>query len=173
MSKDIVWIPKKRPESRSYCFDSEPHFQYFNDYVKRPGFGGDLTESMSIQGSCFMLTREKYWSLNICDEKFGSWGSQGIEVACKTWLTGGRVLVNNNTWYAHMFRTKSENGFGFPYPQDNGAVQAAKGRAKELFFGRKLENAIHPTSWLVEKFWPVTGWTEEDLKQLKEREQMV
>jgi len=53
-----------------------------------------------------MLTREKYWELNICDESLGSWGSQGIEVACKTWLSGGKCLVNHSTWYAHMFRTQ-------------------------------------------------------------------
>lgn len=51
---------------------------------------------------------------------YGSWGNQGIEVACKTWLSGGRVLVNHNTWYAHMFRTQGAE-FGFPYPQSGRA----------------------------------------------------
>jgi hypothetical protein len=26
---------------------------------------------------------------------------------------------------------------------------------------------VRPLSWLVEKFWPVKGWTEEDLAKLK------
>lgn len=103
---DIVWIPKKNPQSNSYCFDSEPHFQYFGEFNKRPEGQGELTPTMSIQGSCFVMTREKYWELGICDESFGSWGSQGIEVACKTWLSGGQVMVNKKTWYAHLFRTQ-------------------------------------------------------------------
>jgi hypothetical protein len=113
-----------------------------------------------------MLTKEKYWELNICDEAFGSWGSQGIEVACKAWLSGMRVLVNKRTWYAHMFRTKEVNGFGFPYKLSGNQVSEAKKRARELFFNQKFDKQIYPLRWLVEKFWPVPGWTEEDLKKL-------
>ena len=34
--RDILWKAKDRPNSVSYCFDSTPHFQYFNEYTKRP-----------------------------------------------------------------------------------------------------------------------------------------
>ena len=164
--RDVVWIAKNNPQSTSYCFDSEPHFQYFNEFKKRPGGKGDLTESMSLQGSCFMLTRDKYWELNICDENFGSWGSQGIEVAVKTWLSGGRVMVNHKTWYAHMFRTQGGD-FGFPYQLSGSAVSHAKKTAKDLFFAGTWEKQIRPLSWLIEKFWPVPGWKPEDLAKLK------
>src|SRR3989304_10372568 len=73
-TRDVVWIAKERPKSASYCFDSTPHFQYFGDYAKRPEGAGDITETMSLQGSCWMLTRDKYWELGVCDENFGSWG---------------------------------------------------------------------------------------------------
>lgn len=164
--KDIVWIPKTNPQSSSYCFDPEPHFQYFNEYKKRPEGTGDLTESMSLQGSCFMLTRDKYWELNICDENFGSWGSQGIEVAVKTWLSGGKVMINHNTWYAHMFRTQGGD-FGFPYELSGTAVNHAKKTAKDIFFKGTWEKQTKPLSWLVEKFWPVPKWTQADLDKLK------
>ncbi|KKT88784.1 MAG: hypothetical protein UW88_C0008G0058 [Candidatus Collierbacteria bacterium GW2011_GWD2_45_10] len=165
--RDIVWIAKNNPQSTSYCFDPEPHFQYFNEFKKRPEGQGDLTETMSLQGSCFMLTKDKYWELNICDENFGSWRSQGIEVAVKTWLSGGRVIVNHNTWYAHMFRTQGGD-FGFPYELTGSAVGHAKKTAKELFFKGTWEKQVKPLSWLVEKFMPVPGWKEEDLAKLKE-----
>ncbi len=165
-TQDVVWIAKKSPNSVSYCFDATPHFQYFGEYAKRPEGQGEITETMSLQGSAWMLTREKYWELNICDEAFGSWGSQGIEVATKTWLSGGRVMVNKKTWYAHMFRTQGGD-FGFPYPMSNTQQQHAKTYARDLFFNNNWPKQIHPLSWLVEKFWPVRGWTEEDLKKLK------
>lgn len=169
MKKDVVWIAKSRPESRSYRFDSEPHFQYFNEYTKRKEYIEQaekykLTETMSIQGSCFMLTRKMYWKLNICDESYGSWGSQGIEVACKFWFSGGKVVVNHRTWYAHMFRTKPANGFGFPYKMDQNKAQEAKKRAKEIFFNSK--DGVHSMKWLLEKFWPVPGWSQEELDKL-------
>jgi len=169
--RKIMWVAKIRPLSSSFCFDSEPHFQYFREYTKRPEFIKDLgetglTETMSLQGSCFMITREKYWELNICDESFGSWGNQGLEVAVKTWLSGGRVVVNHKTWYAHMFRTQGGD-FGFPYPQSGREVAGTKKKVRDLFFENKWEKQIYPLSWLVEKFWPVKGWTEEDLNKIK------
>ena len=164
--RDVVWIAKESPKSRSYCFDSTPHFQYFGEYSKRPEGQGEITESMSLQGSCWMLTREKYWELNVCDENFGSWGSQGIEVAVKTWLSSGRVMINQKTWYAHMFRTQGGD-FSFPYPISGKDQEKAKSYAKDLFFNNKWDKQIHPLSWLIEKFWPVKGWSDEDLKKLK------
>lgn len=169
--RKMLWIGKSNPQSTSYCFDSTPHFQYFEDYKHRPVYQKDraekmLTETMSLQGSCWMLTRDKYWELNVCDEAFGSWGSQGIEVAAKTWLSGGQVLVNHNTWYAHMFRTQGGD-FSFSHPISNKDQAKARSYARELFFNNAWDKQIYPLSWLVERFWPVKGWTEEDLAKLK------
>jgi len=169
--RDVVWIPKTNPQSKTYCFDSEPHFQYFNEYKERPEFKAmrgekQLTESMSLQGSCFMVTRDKYWEYKICDESFGSWGSQGIEVATKFWLRGGRVLVNHNTWYAHMFRTQGGD-FGFPYEQRHKDTDFAKKKMRSILFKNKLENQKLPTHWLLDKFWPVKGWTDTELEKLR------
>jgi len=169
--RKMLWIGKRNPQSTSYCFDSTPHFQYFEDWKHRPQYDKDkkekgLTETMSLQGSCWMLTREKYWELGICDEAFGGWGSQGIEVAVKTWLSGGRVLVNHKTWYAHMFRTQGGD-FGFPYPIRGADQDKARAYARNLFFDNNWPKQIHPLSWLVEKFWPVRGWADEDLAKLK------
>ena len=173
LHRKMVWIGKERPQSNSYCFDSEPHFQYFNEYTKRPEYKEarektGLTETMSLQGSCFMATREKYWELNLCGEDLGSWGNQGLEVACRTWLSGGRVLVNHKCWYSHLFRTQGGD-FGFPYEQHGKEVDKTKKRVWEFFFSG-WDKQIHPVSWLVEKFWPCKGWSEDDLKKLKERD---
>lgn len=166
MRKKMIWKPRRGTWQYSYLFTPEPKFGYFKQYRDRQS--GDIVESMSLQGSAFMCTRDKYWELNICDEKFGSWGSQGIEVACKFWLSGGKVMVNKKTWYAHCFRTKSV--FGFPYKPSGRQVQGAKRRAKDLFFNNKWPQAIHPLSWLIERFWPIPGWEDKDLKKMKDNE---
>jgi hypothetical protein len=114
-----------------------------------------------------MLTREKYFELNIADESFGSWGSQGIEVAVKTWLSGGRVLCNHKTWYAHMFRTQGGD-FGFPYSLSQSQVVHAQTTARSLFFENKWPGQVKPLSWLIEKFWPVPGWSIADLERVQE-----
>lgn len=169
-TKELVWECNKiRPLFKSYCFDPEPHFQYFSEFSQRPEGKGEVTETMSLQGSCFMMTREKYWELGVCSEEFGSWGSQGLEVAIKTWLSGGRVVCNQTTWYAHLFRTQGGD-FSFPYPQAQSKVEKAKAHARNLFFGNRWPQQIYPLSWLVERFWPISRWTDEDLRKLKAQE---
>lgn len=173
--KKLMVIGKHNPQSWSYCFDSTPHFQYFEDYKHRPGIRENtkstgFSETMSLQGSCFMCTRDKYWDLNLCDEELGNWGNQGIEVSCKTWLSGGRVLVNHKTWYAHMFRTQGGD-FSFPYEQSGKHVSRTKKRVKELFFENKWEKQIHPLSWLIEKFAPIPGWTEDKINEVRKAHQ--
>lgn len=165
-TQEMVWNPKRSPQSTAYCFDPSPHFQYFGEFKKRPAGQGPLSETMSLQGSCFMLTKERYFALNICDEAFGSWGSQGIEVAVKTWLSGGKVICNHRTWYAHCFRTQGGD-WGFPYPLSGSQVDHAKSMTRELFFKQRWEKAVYPLAWLVERFWPVPHWTLEDLRALK------
>lgn len=156
--REIVWIPKSSPQSRAYRFDRSLHFQYWKDFEKRAaGSARPLSETMSLQGSCFLVEREKYFELDLCDESHGSWGQQGVEVACKTWLSGGRVVVNHNTWYAHMFRTQGGD-FGFPYPLSGDAVERARARSRALWLENGWEKAVRPLSWLLGHFAPVPDW---------------
>lgn len=151
MEREMIWLPRKGVTSYTYRFDNTLHFQYWKELAERQE--GDIIESMGLQGSFFMLTRQKYWELDICDEKHGSWGQQGVEVSCKTWLSGGKVMVNKKTWYAHMFRTQGGD-FGFPYPLSGSAVEKARQYSRELWFQNKWDKAIHPLSWLIAKFNP-------------------
>lgn len=156
-TRDVVWIPKTNPSSRFYRFDRAMHFQYWNDYKKRPEAKDELAETLTIQGSCFMLTRAKYWELDICSEEFGSWGQQGVEVACKTWLSGGRVISTSKTWYAHLFRTQGKD-FAFPYPNPESEIEKNRQLSRDLFMGDKWPKAVRPFSWLLQKFAPVPDW---------------
>jgi hypothetical protein len=158
---DVVWIAKPNPESTSYRFDTDLHFQYWREYKSKQK--GKLVETMSAQGSCFMLTRDRYFDLNICDENHGSWGQQGTEIALATWLSGGKLVVNKNTFYAHLFRTQGSD-FSFPYA--NPGVDKARKYSKDLWFNNKHKKQIYPLSWLIEKFNPIPDWHEEAKKEV-------
>jgi len=158
---DVLWRAKPSPQSNFYRFDNSLHFQYWKAFEKRPEGQGDICETMSIQGSCFMLTRKKYWELDICSEEFSSWGQQGVEVACKTWLSGGRLVVNRKTWYAHMFRTQGGD-FGFPYPQSGSEVDKNRQYSRDLFQGDKWPKAKHTFQWLIDKFAPIPDWHDQE-----------
>ena len=156
--RDVIWYAKPSPNSTAYTFDTTMHFQYFGEFRKRDEGKGDITPSMSLQGSFFMLTRDKYWELNICDEGHGSWGQQGVEVACKTWLSGGAVMVVQTTWYAHMFRTQGGD-FSFPYPQKQKDVLKAREYSRNLWQGNNWPLAKHKLQWLIDRFNPGNGWS--------------
>lgn len=170
MYKKRIWKGRRGTHATSYCFDSTCHFQYFNDYTIRDKYKKDLekdgiTETMSLQGSFWMLSKDKYFELDIDDDDFGSWGNQGGSVAMAFWLTGGRALVNHSTFYCHCFRTKGDV-FGFPYPQSGREVQATKEKVKDKFWNFKHPKQIYPVSWLVRRFSPVCGWSEEAIAEL-------
>lgn len=132
----------------------------------QPVYDNMLSESLSIQGSFFMVTREKYFELGLCDEAHGSWGQQGVEVACKTHLSGGKVVVSRKTWYAHMFRTQGGD-FSFPYP--NPGINKAREYSRNLWLNNKWEKQIYPLSWLIEKFAPIPDWHDDSGKETLER----
>lgn len=155
MTRDIKWRAKPSPETTSMRFDRDLKFGYFGAYKRKQV--GYLVETMSILGACFMLTRDKFFELNICDEKHGSWGQMGTEVACCTWLSGGRLIVNKKTWFSHMFRTQGGD-FGFPYFLAQKDVEKARKYSQDLWFNNKHPKQIYKLSWLINKFAPVPGW---------------
>jgi hypothetical protein len=151
MKKEILWGAKPNPETTAMRFNSDLKFKYWGGYKKEQQ--GDLVETMSILGACWMLSREKYWELNICDEEHGGWGQQGTEVACKSWLSGGKLIVDKRTWFSHMFRTQGGD-FGFPYHISSKAVDKARKYSKKLWLEGTWDKAIYPLSWLINKFNP-------------------
>jgi len=155
MTRDVKWYAKPSPFSTAYRFNNQLEFKYWGGYKERQV--GDIVDTLSLQGSCFMLTREKYWELDICDESWGSWGGQGAEVSLKTWLSGGEVKVNKNTWYAHLFRTQGGD-FSFPYPNPGHEQKQAKNTLRDTFLNDKWPKAKHDLQWLLNKFGPVPDW---------------
>lgn len=164
--KIVVWKPRLHKKSEFYRFDHDLHFQYHGNRKKHPEAVGDIVETMSAQGSCFFLSREKYWEWDICDEKHGSWGAQGTEVACKAWLSGGRLVTNRKCWYSHMFRTQP--GFGFPYEIKGSDQEKAREYSRNMWFNNAWPKQIYPLSWLLEKFeWP-EDWSKPEGKEVRD-----
>jgi hypothetical protein len=170
MERELIFLPRLNRKSTHYRFDSTMHFKYWGSLGDLPQSREDISESLSAQGSCFMLTREKYWELNICDERHSKsgWGQQGTEVACATWLSGGKLMISRKTWYSHLFRTQGGD-FSFPYPLSGTDQEASKAYSRDLWFNNKHEKQIYPLSWLLEKFWPIPDWTEEQLAEVKKK----
>lgn len=171
----IVWQPRGNKVTVSWRFDNNMQFQYWRKHRKRPESKGDLIKTMSFIGACFLINRKRYWEIDGLDENHGSWGQFGTEIACKTWLSGGKLITSKKTWFGHMFRTGNFKGaFGgsssFPYIISNGQIERARKYSRDIWLNDKWPKAKYSLSWLIEKFWPVPDWTQEDLVRLKMKE---
>lgn len=115
-----------------------------------------IDDNMSAQGSCWFMHKDYFAELELEDEEnYGIFNHEFQEIGLKCWLSGGRVVTNKNTWYAHLHKDK-EMGRGYSLD----GKQLEKGTA---YTNRWLGNtAWHkqtlPFSWLIEKFWPIPGW---------------
>jgi hypothetical protein len=155
----VIWTPRWNRRADFARFDKNLHFQYWGACGKRPEADVDLAEVLCFVGACFFMPRERYWEIDGCDERHGSWGQQGVEMSCKSWLSGGRMIVNKRTWFSHLFRTQP--GFGFPYHNPQSAVDKARQHSRWLWEGGNWEKAVHPLSWLLDRFYPVPEWHDE------------
>jgi len=154
----VVWQPRWRRLTWSWRFDKDLHFQYWGAHRNRPETRrGDYIETMSFIGACWFMYRQRYWDLDGLDEKHGSWGQVGTEMACKTWLSGGKLLTSKKTWFAHMFRTKHP-GFGFPYKMSGNQQEKAREYSQDIWLNNKWPKQKYPLEWLVERFKPVPDW---------------
>lgn len=156
-TRDIIWTPRWNRQTDFMRFDKDLHFQYWGDFNKRPESKGDIAETMSNLGACFFMHRSWYQYIEGLDENHGSWGQMGTEISCKTWLAGGRQVVNKKTWYSHLFRTQGGD-FSFPYPQSGNQVEHARRYSQDLWKKNKWPKATHELKWLIQKFAPVKGW---------------
>ncbi len=163
--KIIVFKHKTNPTSDYMLFDSDLKFGYWREFKKKREAKGEITDLMSFIGACWFMEISRYWEIEGLDEGHGSWGQVGTEMACKSWLSGGRLVVNKKTWFSHMFRTG--HGFGFPYKISGRQTRHAKEYSKDMWRKNKWNKQVHPLSWLVEKFWPVPGWTDEEFEKLQ------
>ncbi len=164
IQREMVWKPRKNKKTEFARFDSDLRFQYWSQYRKRPEAQGEIADCMCAVGCFWMMQRKRFWELGGCDEEHGSWGQMGVEVALKAVLSGGRHVVNRRTSYSHMFRT--QKGFSFPYPLSGNATERARKYSRDLWMNNRWSKQVRPLSWMVSKFAPVPGWSDEAVKSL-------
>jgi glycosyltransferase involved in cell wall biosynthesis len=164
-AQKMLWERRKgKDPSVSWRFNHEMQFKYWRKHSKNALRSKDeLIETMSFIGACFLMHRDRFWDLGGMDEAHGFWGQYGTEVACKSWLSGGKLITSKKTWFAHLFRTGNFKGTGFmgssfPYELTQNQINRARKYSRDLWLNDKWEGANYPLSWLVDKFKPAPDW---------------
>jgi hypothetical protein len=100
-----------------------------------------------------MIGRSLFFELGGYIEEFGKLrGAEGPEWACKTWLSGGMILLHRKVTCAHLFR-QSE-----PYKYSLSDLKGSYEKIKNCFWNKKGPNQIFSPDWLAKRFAPVPKW---------------
>ena len=131
-----------------------------------------IDDTPTMQGSCYFM-KKSYWDRlgELDDTNYGPFTQEAQELSLKAWLSGGRVVVNKNTYYAHLHKGRRGKGYGFSTEQyKKHCEQMEKGRlySIEYWLNVRSVNSLfrHDWNWFVtEKFPDMPGWS----KDWKER----
>ena len=186
---DWVQIPRRhRLDAENWCLqtqsDDRPPIDY--ETIMYPGkfkphaFHGfkwnkrtlerwdiPLDETITMQASCWFMTKEWYQKNNFMQvEGFTGWGQEAESICFKTWLRGGKVMTNKNTWYAHLHKGKK---YGRMYFMSRAENRRSYIYSFDYFMNNKDPYAIHTFKWLIQKFNP-PGWPKDWEKRLNYKE---
>lgn len=133
-----------------------------------------ISDTPTMQGSAYFMQR-KHWDTTIKElstEKYGPFTQEAQEISMATWLSGGRVIVNKNTFYAHMHKGRSGKGYNFSTEQyKQHAEWNEKGRLYCINYWLNTKDYKYDFDWLVNKFPDMPGWSK-DWKERVEKDKL-
>jgi glycosyltransferase involved in cell wall biosynthesis len=114
-----------------------------------------LDEEMSSQGSCWFMHRDHWNRLGPMEvAKYGNFIQEFQELGLKTWLGGGKVMVNKKCHYLHWHKGKR----GRQYFISKQEMRSGADFATRYWMTDSWPERVHNLKWLIERFWPVPGW---------------
>jgi len=127
-----------------------------------------IDDLMTMTGCCWFVHRDKFIELGGMDLKDSATLSpESEELPLKYWLSGGRVVRNKNTWFAHLWQKQRHRGYDL---KRNSQHRPAEVYLTGYFMNNRWPKQVRDIKWLIDKFQP-PGWPEnwEALKEDYER----
>jgi glycosyltransferase involved in cell wall biosynthesis len=107
-----------------------------------------IDETPSNQGSVWFMKKDYFNYLELMDEsKYGMFWNEFQEIGFKVWLSGGKVMVNKNAYYAHWHKVGSR-GYNLPPDEKERALKALETWKN----GEGWSKQIHPLKWFWQRF---------------------
>ena len=117
-----------------------------------------IDETMTMQGSCWFTTKKHYNNIDglaIVPETRDQFILEAEELTNKTWLSGGKCMVNKKTWYAHLHKGAQ---FGRGYFMDKRPLKVHRKWHVDYWMNDKWPKAIYKMEWMVNRFMPIPHW---------------
>lgn len=118
-----------------------------------------LDVTLTFQGSCWFMTKAWFKERGFMSTNYQGWGQEAEEISFETWMNGGRVITNKNTWYAHLHKG---NKYGRMYHLSKAENLKSYEYAFNLWIRERKAFFIS----LIKQFAPLPGWPEDWEEQL-------
>lgn len=106
-----------------------------------------IDDLMCFQGSMWLTAYSHLdWFGGFCERMDYA---EHHELSMQTWLGGGRVVINKDTWYAHPRKRASG------YCMDMEKVYADHDQSARYWVENRYPGRMHDFDWLIDKFWPL------------------
>jgi hypothetical protein len=114
-----------------------------------------IDETMTMQASCWFMHKTYFKELRLMQvEGYTGWGQEDVEIAMKVHTSGGKLMVNKNTWYAHLYKGKQHGRMYVPNKR-----QWAVSRLFGFNYWAKYRKSDFKK--VISHFMPVPNWGEE------------
>lgn len=129
----------------------------------------ELDYTPCFQGSFWCMSREHWDKIGGLKEgqiygKSG-WAQEPTEICLKTWLSGGRIIINKRTWYAHLHKGKT---YGRGYDLDDKGVIEGHNWSARHWVNNEEPGMKYKFEWLIdEKFPGMPGWSSDWKEKLR------
>ncbi len=121
-----------------------------------------VDDLQTFQGSFWMMSKKKYLQVGGLDEKMCDlMENEPQELGFKVWLSGGRCIVNKNTWYAHMHKNEQPRDVNGRTWKLSYKAMRETGRFQTWYWmNNKWPLRARDIEWFVDHFWPIPSWPE-------------
>ena len=179
-----VMVPRRhRLDAENWCLQSQvdkrPPIDYeyiifsqlLNNREGMHGFKWDertlnswntpIDDIIAFQGSCWLMSKDWFIKQRFMDLNYQGWGQEAEEICFETWKNGGRVVVNKNTWYAHLHKG---NKYGRMYWMSRDENR----RSYAYSYKRWMIDNLDFTISLIKKFPRMPNWPNNWEEMLRE-----
>ena len=131
---------------------NNPSSYYFRERERKDFKIDDI---QAFQGSCWFMSKKYYQRIGGLDGRFGTFFQEPQEIGFKVWMSGGRMVINKHTWYAHWHKNVS-SGHGF----SNQKKKEAFRYSTWYWMNDKWEGATRKMEDFIAFHWPIPSWPE-------------
>lgn len=129
----------------------------------------NIDDNPAFQGSCWFMSKKHFDNCleGMQEDGYGSFIGEPQEIGMKTWLSGGRLVVNKSTWYAHLHKGKT---YGRGYSMNKSELIKGNAYSVDYWMNDRWPKAKYTMEWFVnEKFPDMPTWPKDWRQQCIEK----